>query len=156
MICLSLRYVNGYCLRVTRDTTEDDRPDLAAMVVGLGRALIAIEQPILVAHAVSMWGYIVLSALRAEPMRTQAALARAIGADKTRLIAVLDELQRRGLIEREPDPADRRVHLLGLTDAGRQAYAEIRSEIRAEEKRLLERLPAADRTVFLRSLRALG
>jgi len=141
---------------VTRDTTEDDRPDLAAMIVGLGRALIAVERPILVAHAVSMWGYVVLTALRNEPMRTQAALARAIGADKTRLIAVLDALQQRGLIEREPDPADRRVHLLGLTDAGHRAHATIRAEIRAKEERLLERLSPADREAFLRSLRALG
>jgi DNA-binding MarR family transcriptional regulator len=126
------------------------------MIVGLGRVLIAIEQPILEAHAVSMWGYSVLTALRAEPMRTQAALARAIGADKTRLIGVLDALQQRGLIEREPDPADRRVHLLALTEAGRQAQADIQTEIRAEEKRLLDRLPAGDRAAFLRSLRALG
>jgi DNA-binding MarR family transcriptional regulator len=124
------------------------------MVVRLGRALIAVEQPILAAHDVTMWGYIVLSALRDEPMRTQAALARAIGADKTRLIGVLDALQGRGLIEREPDPADRRVHLLGLTDAGRRLHAAVRSDIRAEEKLLLERLPSADRAVFLRSLRA--
>jgi DNA-binding MarR family transcriptional regulator len=141
---------------VTRDTTEDDRPDLAAMIVRLERALIAVEQPILVAHAVSMWGYMVLTALRSEPMRTQAALARAIGADKTRLIAVLDALQQRGLIEREPDPADRRVRLLGLTEAGQRVHATIRAAIRAEEERLLDRLPAADREVFLRSLRALG
>jgi len=98
----------------------------------------------------------VLSALRDEPMRTQAALARAIGADKTRIITVLDDLQQRGLIEREPDPADRRVHLLDLTDAGRRQHAAIRAEIRAEEKRLLARLPAADRAAFLRSLRALS
>jgi MarR family transcriptional regulator, transcriptional regulator for hemolysin len=158
MVCHRVRYVNGYRLRVTGDTTEtdDDRPDLAAMIVGLGRSLIAIEQPILAARAVSMWGYVVLTALRAEPMRTQAALARAIGADKTRLIGVLDALQQRGLIEREPDPADRRVHLLSLTDAGRRAHADIRAEIRVEENRLLSRLPAADRAVFLRSLRALG
>ena len=37
--------------------------------------------------------------LRTEPVRTQAALAKSIGADKTRLIPVLDELQRRGLID---------------------------------------------------------
>ena len=48
--------------------------------------LIAEEQPILAAHDISMWGYAVLTALRDEPKRTQAALARSIGADKTRLI----------------------------------------------------------------------
>ena len=139
-----------------RDTAEDDRPDLAATVVRLGRALVALEQPILAAHALSMWGYIVLSALRTEPMRTQAALAGAIGADKTRIIAVLDELQHRGLIEREPDPADRRVRLLALTRAGRDLHGEVRTAIRGEEKRLLARLPATDRAAFMRSLRALS
>ena len=107
---------------------DRDRPDLGAMVVRLGRALIAAERPVLAAHDVSMWGYVVLSALADEPMRTQAALARAIGADKTRIIGTLDELQERALIEREPDPEDRRVRLLRLTPAGRQLYASVRAE----------------------------
>ncbi|MDN3359383.1 MarR family transcriptional regulator [Actinomadura sp. DC4] len=55
-----------------------------------------------------------LGALRDRPTRTQAALAAAINADKTRLIPVLDDLQRRGLIEREPDPADRAGFLTAL------------------------------------------
>lgn len=135
--------------------SHDDRPDLAAMVGRLGRTLIERERPILAAHQVSMWGYVVLTALRDEPMRTQAALARAIGADKTRIIGVLDELQERGLIERAPDPADRRVRLLALTPAGRRLHASVQSDIRKSEENLLSQLKAADRTAFLRTLRAL-
>jgi DNA-binding MarR family transcriptional regulator len=133
----------------------DDRPDLAAMVVRLGRALVERERPILDAYQVSMWGYIVLTTLRDEPMRAQAALARAIGADKTRIIAVLDELQERGLIKREPDPADRRVRLLALTAAGRRLHAAVQSDIRKTEENLLSQLTAADRAAFLRTLQAL-
>jgi DNA-binding MarR family transcriptional regulator len=133
----------------------DDRADLAAMVTRLSRAWIAAEGPILAAHAVSMWGYVVLTALAEEPRRTQAALARSIGADKTRLIAVLDELQERGLIEREPDPDDRRVHLLRLSSAGRRLHATVRSAIRAEEARLLAPLSPTERRVFVRALQAL-
>jgi DNA-binding MarR family transcriptional regulator len=140
---------------VTRET-DDERPDLGAMVMRFGRALIAMEEPILSTHDVSMWGYIVLSALRSEPTRTQAALARAIGADKTRLIAVLDTLQGRGLIARAPDPADRRVHLLDLTDAGRAKHAAIQADIRSAEERLLAALPEGDRAAFIRGLRALS
>jgi DNA-binding MarR family transcriptional regulator len=135
--------------------STDDRPDLGAMVMRLGRALIEMERPILAAHEISMWAYIVLTALRDEPMRTQAALAKAIGADKTRIIGVLDDLQERGLIEREPDPADRRVRLLALTAAGRRLHAAVQAEIRAAEKVLLSQVTAADRTAFLRTLRAL-
>ena len=41
----------------------DDRRDLAAMFVPLARALVAREEPVLQAHGISMWGYIVLTAL---------------------------------------------------------------------------------------------
>jgi DNA-binding MarR family transcriptional regulator len=132
-----------------------DRPDLAAMVSRLSRQLIAVEQPILAAQGVSMWGYIVLTALDQTPLRTQAALARAIGADKTRIITVLDDLQERGFIQREPDPADRRVHLLALTPAGRRLHARVRRAIRQAEARFLSRLATADRQVFLRTLQVL-
>src|SRR5690348_10870855 len=95
-----------------------DRRDLAAMFVPLARSLVAREEPALLAHDISMWGYVVLTALAEQPVRTQAALAQAIGADKSRIIGVLDHLQERGLISRRPDTSDRRVHLLSLTAAG--------------------------------------
>ncbi|WP_040774152.1 MarR family winged helix-turn-helix transcriptional regulator [Nocardia pneumoniae] len=132
------------------------RPDLAAMIVPLGRALMAAELPVLDRYELSMWGYAVLLGLGAEPVYTQAALAKAIGADKTRIIGVLDELQRRGLIAREPDPADRRVNLVSLTEAGRALRDRAQRDIQAREDRLLERLPTADRRVFLRALRILS
>ena len=85
------------------------------MFAPLTRTLIAREEPVLHAHDISMWGYIVLTALVEQPVRTQAALAQAINADKSRIISVLDELQERGLIHRQPHDTDRRVHLLSLT-----------------------------------------
>ena len=143
-----IRYVNGYGMRMTED---NGRRDLAAMLHPLLRALVAAELPILAAHGVSMWGYVVLNALDGSPVRTQAALAEAIGADKTRIIADLDELQRAGLISRVPDPADRRVRLLEITPAGRRVRLAVRREIQAGEERLLGLLPAADRDAFLRA-----
>ncbi|MCO5974548.1 MarR family winged helix-turn-helix transcriptional regulator [Actinoallomurus soli] len=137
-------------------TAHDGRRDLAAMIVPLGRALMAAESPVLRAHGLSMWAYSVLLALGEEPVRTQNALAQAIGADKTRIIGVLDGLQERGLIERRPDPGDRRVRLLSLTAEGRRLRDSAQAGIRERETRLLARLPAADRTAFLRALRTLS
>src|ERR1700754_3845922 len=94
------------------------RRDLAAMLAPLLRELVAAELPVLAAHDVAMWGYVVLSALDQSPIRPQAALAEAIGADKTRIIGTLDELQESGLISRTPDPDDRRARLLALTSEG--------------------------------------
>jgi len=137
-------------------TTPGGRRDLAAMAVPLARALVAAEEPILRAHEISMWGYIVLTALAEQPVRTQAALAQAIGADKSRIIADLDELQERGLIQRRPDAADRRVHLLSLTPAGSQLRQSVQSAIRRREEQILARLPPTDHESFVRSLQALS
>jgi DNA-binding MarR family transcriptional regulator len=103
-----------------------------------------------------MWGYVVLNALDSSPARTQAALAQAIGADKTRIIGTLDELQRAGLITREPDPDDRRVRLLAITAAGRQVRAAAQTAIQANEDRVLASLPSADRQTFLRAVEVLA
>ena len=126
------------------------------MLQPLLRALIAAELPVLARHGVSMWGYTVLNALDASPAATQAALAEAIGADKTRIIATLDELQGTGLITRDPDPGDRRGRLLAITPAGRQVRAAVQAEIQSNEDRVLARLPANDRLGFLRAARELS
>ncbi|BCJ42053.1 MarR family transcriptional regulator [Actinoplanes ianthinogenes] len=133
-----------------------ERDDLGAMVARLGRRLIAMEQPILGRHGLSMWAYVVLNGLAGGSVRTQAALAASIGADKTRLIPILDDLQARSLIEREPDPADRRVRLLGLTAKGRALHLAVQGEIREAEAELLGDLPAGERDAFLRALVALS
>ena len=109
----------------------------------------AAEAPVLAAHDLTMWGYVVLLALDRSPVRTQAALAEAIGADKTRIIGTLDELQQRGYIERRPDPADRRVRLLEITTSGRAVKDAAQAEIQREEERLLGELDDDERRVFL-------
>jgi len=139
----------------TMSAFPDDRRDLAAMLAPLARALIAREEPVLQAHGISMWGYLVLTALAEQPVRTQAALAQAINADKSRIIGVLDDLQQRGLIKRQPDTADRRVHLLSLTAVGDKLRRSAEAAIRGSEEKVLAALPAADREAFLRSLKAL-
>ncbi len=125
------------------------------MFAPLARVLIAREEPVLRAHDISMWGYIVLTALVEQPVRTQAALAQAINADKSRIIGVLDELQERGLIRRQPDDADRRVHLLSLTPAGDRLRRSVEAGIRHREEEVLAVLAPGERDAFLESLKAL-
>jgi DNA-binding MarR family transcriptional regulator len=128
------------------------RNDLAAMLHPLLRDLVAAELPVLAAHDVSMWGYVVLNALDQSPVRTQAALADAIGADKTRIIGTLDELQQKGFIERRPDPDDRRVRLLDITPSGQAVKNAVQADIQRGEERWLAELTTQERAVFLRAL----
>lgn len=96
-----------------------------------------------------------MQALDDSPVRTQAALAEAIGADKTRIIPVLDELQDQGYIERRADPDDRRVRLLEITDSGRAIKDAVQAAIQRNEERWLQTLSADERRVFLRVLQQL-
>ncbi|WP_280425468.1 MarR family winged helix-turn-helix transcriptional regulator [Nocardia carnea] len=134
-----------------------DRPDLAAMLAPLTRTLIAMERPVLEAYGLTMWAYSVLVALSRGPARGQGALANEIGADKTRIIAVLDDLQERGLLDRTPDPADRRARLLELTAEGHRVVAQAQAEIQfREEQQILKHLSPADRRGFLSALTTLA
>jgi DNA-binding MarR family transcriptional regulator len=125
------------------------------MLAQLTRETVAAEQPVLTAHGLTMWAYIVLSALDQSAIRTQATLAESIGADKTRIIPVLDELQKCGYIERIPDPGDRRARLLEITESGRSIKNATQADIQRGEEHWLARLSAGERDVFLRVLQQL-
>ncbi|MER6738923.1 MarR family winged helix-turn-helix transcriptional regulator [Streptomyces puniciscabiei] len=135
---------------------NDARRDLAEMLHPLVRSLIAAERPVLAAHGITMWGYAVLGALDDGPVHTQAALCEAIGADRTRIIGTLDKLQADGLISRLPDPGDRRVRILSITDDGRRIRRSVRAAVQANEDRLLALLPPTERRAFLNAVRILS
>jgi DNA-binding MarR family transcriptional regulator len=133
-----------------------DREDLGAVFARITRRLIAAERPLLAAHGLSMWAYIVLSHLAHQPAGTQLALAEAIHYDKTRLIGLLDELERDGLIARKPDPSDRRARTVDLTPAGRARHTAAQADVRAMEDEFLGDLSATDRDRLRRVLSRLA
>lgn len=111
--------------------------DLGAQFARITRRLIALEQPLLDKHEVSMWEYAVLLRLRDGAAETQLELARAVHYDKTRLIALLDRLEQRGLLAREQADDDRRARTVKLTRAGRTKVGALRRDIQRMEDRLL-------------------
>jgi DNA-binding MarR family transcriptional regulator len=113
------------------------REDLGAQFARVTRRLIALEQPLLDKHALSMWEYAVLLRLRDRPAETQLGLAQAIRYDKTRLIALLDGLEQRGLVTREQAAVDRRARTVKLTRAGRTKVGAVQRDIQRMEDRLL-------------------
>ncbi len=134
----------------------DDRPDLGVLAHRLTRAIATAEAPILASHELSMWEYVVLTALGSGPAPTQAQLAAATGRDQTRLIPVLEGLEDRGLLGRAPDPDDRRRRVVTLSASGRSVLSACRAAIRALEVRLLDDLDTADREPFVRALERLA
>ena len=59
-----------------------------------------------------------------QPLAT-GALAEQLGLDPSNITGVVDRLEARGLIERQPHPEDRRIKLLALTRAGRAIRADL-------------------------------
>ena len=68
---------------------------------------------------------------------------------------VADALQARGLIERRPDPGDRRATLVEVTGHGTEVLDEIRAARGTEAERVFGRLSKTDRTDLTRILRKL-
>ncbi|OLR92435.1 MarR family winged helix-turn-helix transcriptional regulator [Actinokineospora bangkokensis] len=98
-------------------------------------------------------GYQVLAtAERGEPL-TQLAIAQRLGIDRTVMTYLIDDLERSGLVERRPDPADRRARLLSATAAGRARLAEATEALRQAEEHVLSPLTGAEREVLRDLLR---
>jgi DNA-binding MarR family transcriptional regulator len=68
---------------------------------------------------------------------------------------VADGLQERGLVERTPDPGDRRAVLVRPTEDGRRVHREIAAARKADSAQLYARLSEDDRATLARILRTL-
>jgi DNA-binding MarR family transcriptional regulator len=93
----------------------------------------------------------VLNVVDAAEGLSQQAIGDAIQAPASRMVAIVDELERRELIERRPDPGDRRVHALYLTDRGRELLARGRKVARDHEAEVTRGMskPERERLVSL-------
>lgn len=93
-------------------------------------------------------GYHVLHAVVHEEPPNQAALAAHSGIDRTVMTYVIDALEAEGLVERVPDPADRRARRVVATDRGRAELAETERRVHRAEEAVLSGLSESERAVF--------
>jgi DNA-binding MarR family transcriptional regulator len=101
-------------------------------------------------------GYQVLTSAADGADYTQLALANKLGIDRTVMTYLLDDLEKAGLIERRPDPADRRARRISATEAGRATLCDLQRKLRHVEDRMLGALGDDDRARFREMLRSLA
>ncbi len=103
-----------------------------------------------------MWHHVVLSAVRDLAPVAQADLGRGVGLDPKDVVGILNDLQSAGLVERAPDPRDRRKNAVSLTDEGARLLLRCEKAAREANDALLAPLSAAEREQFLGLLRRIS
>ncbi|WP_386693263.1 MarR family winged helix-turn-helix transcriptional regulator [Streptomonospora nanhaiensis] len=98
---------------------------------------------------VRSYHYALLAALAEFGPTSQAELGRRCGIDRSDVVAVLNDLQERGAVERTPDPADRRRNSIVLTSAGGDLLRRLDSVVGEMQDRLLAPLSTEERAVLV-------
>jgi MarR family transcriptional regulator, transcriptional regulator for hemolysin len=88
--------------------------------------------------------WLVLISLKSRPLRNQRELADAVGIREATLTHHLNAMDAQGLVTRRRDPANRRVHLVELTEAGEAAFLRLRDAASAFDERLRRGLTDRD------------
>lgn len=99
--------------------------------------------------------YGALRAVCTTPGLDQRRLAAHIGLDTSTTGGVIDRLEARGLVRRNPSAHDRRVRLLTPTPDGQALLAEVEPAMLRAQERMLAPLPPAERAEFMRMLQVL-
>lgn len=86
----------------------------------------------------------VLMLVDANPGVSQSDLARAVGLDRSTMVPLLDDLERRGVLERQKGP-DRRTNGLWLTVPGKRLLTQLKQRIQEHEARIASRLAEGER-----------
>ncbi len=80
--------------------------------------------------------WLVLLNVKVRPTATQRELAAAVGVREATLTHHLNSMEAAGLLVRRRDDANRRVHVVELTEAGQAAFVQLRKAALAFDRRL--------------------
>ncbi|MEU7599360.1 MarR family winged helix-turn-helix transcriptional regulator [Streptomyces sp. NPDC039022] len=98
------------------------------------------------------WHYAVLASLQDHGPGSQAALSGRTGIYRSDMVGVLNELAERGLVERAPDPDDRRRNIITISVRGRRRLHRLDTVLDALHDELLAPLSPTEREQFVRLL----
>ncbi len=94
--------------------------------------------------------------LAANQGQSQQAVAEMIGVNATRMVFLVDELEKLGLVERRRNPADRRSHALYLTEQGLATVGQVRAITAEHEAEFGAGLTGAQRAQLVSLLRVVA
>lgn len=142
-----------------------ERPDLdvrplevLSRVTRLAHHLDRARRTAFAAHDLEVWEFDVLAALRRAGRPYVLSPGKLLGqtlVTSGTMTNRVDRLESRGLVQRLPDPADRRGVHVRLTPAGKERVDAALADLLERERRLLRALSRADQDALSRLLRRL-
>lgn len=94
-----------------------------------------------------------LSLVAENPDISQSAVARRLGIERSGVVSMIDDLEKRGFVVRKPVPGDRRVQALQATPDGNTAYQAALEIVKDHEASLLSDLSAEERQMLISILK---
>ncbi|KRA25456.1 MarR family transcriptional regulator [Microbacterium sp. Root61] len=130
--------------------------DLSFLLARANALSLAAGNAALAEHGLRARSYSVLALAAGDFRPSQRDLAEYLRLDPSQVVALVDGLQTRGLVRREPDPTDRRANVVVATDEGREIYRRASVSARDAEQRLHRGLTSEAREELGALLRALA
>lgn len=138
--------------QAAKEQTEQDSVDFGQALGALFRSYLESASAAVGDLPGGPRGYQVMSIAASSVCDNQAAIAESLGLDRTVMTYLVDDLEKAGLVERRPDPADRRARQVLLTRKGTTAFAAASARINDAERTVLGGLSDDDAVVFRRLL----
>lgn len=119
------------------------------MLSSLGHAVAATFSARLAPLALEPREFALMRCLAVREGASQQAIGEQLGVPPSRMVALVDALEARGLLERRPSPKDRRAHALHQTAAGKRLLAKAITVAAGLEGELTQGLDASERAQLL-------
>ncbi len=90
------------------------------------------------AHDIRPGQYSILTVIECNPGRKQGEVSAALGIKRANFVAMIDLLERRKLVRRDPTPGDRRSYALMLTEKGKRLMTELHALSERHEQTIID------------------
>lgn len=147
---------SGIFASIGHVTSDDLRDDLSFLLARANALSLSAGNAALAEHGLRVRSYSVLALAAGGARPSQRELAEFLRLDPSQVVALVDDLQSRSLVTREPDPRDRRANVVVATAQGRELHAAAAESARKAEQHLHEGLSAVERNQLGDLLRRLA
>lgn len=147
---------SGSTRKSLRSAFVADGPPLGFLLTSVGFARAFGFRKVIEPFGLHPQEFAVLRQIAADEGISQQACGAALKVAPSRMVALVDELERKGLVERRPNPSDRRARALFVTDEGRRVLGQAFEAIGRNEAEVFASLSAAERNELRRLLLAVS